>query len=152
MLAGPHEKEGDAMQNKRILTSALIALLLLGPCLAWANHNNVTVAVTQVTNLPRDRRLLTGSVSVQNTTSNAQTGLLTLTILEPDATGAVTEVYHTDLRTVDLPATSGATVRVNFNVVVPRPGFFIVLADYASSIGGNPVPHTHGSALRVNAQ
>jgi hypothetical protein len=131
------------------LAAALAVALCIGQSSAWAAHNLITLSRPEVSRRATSFWVITGSVSVRNTTANAQTGRLTFLLFEVEADGTVVERARKDLGTVDLPAGNGSTVTVNYAVPMGREGTFIALADYASSIGPNAVPHTHCGTFGV---
>lgn len=132
----------------RSIQAVIVAGLLVGALAsaALAAHNTVTVAVTSST-----RDAITGTIQVKNTIAAAQTGKLTLILFEVKQDGSVQERARQDLGAVAV-AGSGSTI-VSYTVDTRegplRKGVFILLADYASAIGGNPVPHTHCGTITL---
>jgi len=138
------------LRINRFTRAAILAGVLVGALAgaATAAHNTVTVAVGSST-----RDVITGTIQVKNTVAPAQTGKLTLIVFEVKEDGSVKERARQDLGTVAVAAGAGSTTSVPYTVDTEkglfRKGVFIILADYASAIGGNPVPHTHCGTVTV---
>jgi len=134
----------------RFIQVAIIAGVLSGALAgaARAAHNLVTVGIASST-----RSSIAGTVQVKNTVPPAQTGKVTLILFEVKEDGSVQERARQDLGAVNLAAGIGSTSTVSFTVDTKeghfKKGAFIVLADYASAINGNPVPHTHCGTVTV---
>lgn len=131
--------------------AAMAMLMAAAPALA--NHNLVTVSVSMVT-----ADTIEGSISIRNTTPNAQTGMLRLAIFELRArpAGETPRLKIEDLRIdfgeILLPAGAGETIRIPFTVNVKKLGLkgdVLLAADFQSAIAGVTVPHTHSGTLTV---
>jgi hypothetical protein len=137
------------MRKSMIYAAALTVTLLASSGMAWAAHNLITLSAPVVTRSGFETWLISGTVSVRNTTANAQTGQLTYVVFEIQFDGSVVERARKDLGIVNLPGGNGTTVNVPYVLPFRQKGSFLVLADFSSATASGPVPHTHAGTFPI---